>query len=407
MPNERPRLRFIEAIPVQQGDQSFVVLRDPEQLFNEQLAVPVPTFLLMTMFDGNNTLRDIQSAIQREFQQIVPLEMLEGLVQQLDQVFMLDNERSMIRREEVQREFERQPTRPAAHAGMAYPDNPEELTKTLENYFASCGANGGNDRMPRGLVTPHIDLRQGGPCMAAAFQRLKSEDAPDTYVILGVAHHPTPNLYTMTTKDFETPLGTVRTNKEAAARLAEIYGAENLKGEYAHKNEHSIEFQTLFLKHLHGDREFTILPILCGSIEEDLHIEGEGDASMMREEAKRFAGALRQLIEELGPRTCVIAGVDLSHVGRKFGDERGVDDLRAEIVRAADIKMLEAVQSRDPEAFFDHFKPDRNARNVDAVSAVYTLLQALGPGEAELIDYNQYRERETESLVSYASVALY
>ncbi len=70
------------------------------------------------------------------------------------------------------------------------------------------------------------------------------------------------------------------------------------------------------------------------------------------------------------------------------------------------MRMLESVKLRDPEAFFDHFRPDRNARNVDAVTAVYTLLHAIGKGEGELLNYSQYRERETESLVSFASVVL-
>jgi AmmeMemoRadiSam system protein B len=406
MTNERPQLRFIEAIPVQQGEQRFVVLRDPEDLFGDPLAVPLPTFMLMSFFDGQNTVRDVQAAVQREFQQLVPADALEALVRQLDDAFLLENERTKIRREEVRRDFERQATRPAVHAGLAYPGDPEELVQVFDEFFKGCPAGNGDARVPRGLVTPHIDIRQGGPCMAAAFQRLKQPDAPELYIVLGVAHHPTANQFTLTVKDFETPLGLARTDKRAAARLQEIYGAEKLSGEYAHKSEHSIEFQTVFLKYLHRDREFTILPILCGSIDEDLHAEN-GEASQRRDEAKRFAQALRQLVIEMGQRVCVIAGVDLSHVGLKFGDAQAVDDLRAGLIRAADMRMLETLQGRDPEAFFDHFRPDRNARNVDAVAAVYTMLQVIGPGEGELISYDQYREHETGSLVSYASMALY
>ena len=75
--------------------------------------------------------------------------------------------------------------------------------------------------------------------------------------------------------------------------------------------------------------------------------------------------------------------------------------------RSAVLRMLEGVTSRAPEAFFDHVPPDRNARRVDAFAAVYAMLHVLGPGDAELLAYDQYRELETESRVSYASVALY
>ena len=136
-------------------------------------------------------------------------------------------------------------------------------------------------------------------------------------------------------------------------------------------------------------------------------MDGNGAAPRERPEIGEFCDAIRTLIEELDERVCIIAGVDLSHIGKKFHDDRGVDDHRAEMVRAADLGMLEHVCKRDPEAFFDHFRPDFNARNVDAVAAVYTMLHALGPGETELLEYNQYREHETDSMVTYASMALY
>lgn len=408
--NDKPRLRYCDAIPIKQGEDVFVILRDPEELFGQPMAVPLPMFFIMTLFDGLHDLREVQVEINRQFQQLLPMEQLEGLVRELDEFYLLDNERSMIRREDLEREFLRQPVRAAAHAGMAYPDNPEELIAVFDAYFSAPEGppkdRPAPARAPRGLVTPHIDLRQGGPCMAWGFNELKVPEPPELYIILGVAHQPTENLYTLTEKDFETPLGPARTNKQAALRLKELYGAERLSGEYAHKHEHSIEFQTVFLKYLHRNGpDFTILPILCGSLHEEL--ENGGGPPRNRPEVGEFCDALKKLTEEFGPRVCLIAGVDLSHVGKKFGDPQGVDDFRAGLIRAADMRMLEQVKARDPEAFFDHFRPDRNARNVDAVSAVYALLHAIGPGEGELLSYSQYREHETESLVSFASMALY
>lgn len=289
------------------------------------------------------------------------------------------------------------------------------MVAIFDAYFASPeGAHGRPipESHPLGLVTPHIDLRSGGPLMARAFHELRgpapADAAPRLYVILGVAHHPTPNLYTLTTKDFETPLGSARVHQAAAARLAELYGAERLSGEYAHKREHSVEFQAVFLKYLHrGGPAFTILPILCGSLHEELDpTTATGSNPAKREEVRDFTAALRALVEEFGSNVCVIAGVDLSHVGKKFGHGEGVDDFRAGLIRAADLRMLESVAEGDPEKFFDHFRADRNARNVDAVCAVYTLLHALRPLRGELLGYDQYREYETESLVSYASLAL-
>lgn len=254
--------------------------------------------------------------------------------------------------------------------------------------------------------------------MAWAFDRLRCETPPDLYVVLGVAHHPTRNLYTLTDKDFDSPLGPAATDRDAAERLRELYGTERLAGQLAHRREHSIEFQTVFLKYIHRDAgDFKILPLLCGSLHEEL---ADGDRpALERPDVGEFVAALRQLIDEYDGHVCIIAGVDLSHVGRKFGHDYGADTLRQDIVRRADLEMLGHVQNRSPEDFFDHFRRDANARNVDAVAAVYTMLHVLGPGagggsddggtadDAELLKYDQYIEEPTDSMVSFASMALY
>jgi hypothetical protein len=401
------RLRYIEAIPIEDEDgQRLVVLRDPEELFVETLAVPLPTFALMSLFNGQRDARDVQAEVQRNYGQLLPVDRLESLLAQMDEFYLIENERTAARRAALQKEFAAMKTRPAAHAGTAYPEDPAELAALLDRFFERPRAERGKRAAaPRGLVTPHIDIREGGECLAWAFNELDCPEPPELYVILGVAHYPTPNLFTFTNKDFETPLGPARVHAEALARMRELCGAEGPDGEFAHKNEHSVEFQTVFLKHLHRDaHDFKIVPVLCGSIDE-LTANG-GSPPRERDEVGRFIGALRAVVEEFGPRVCVIAGVDLSHVGPKFGMPDPIDDLRAGIVEAADRRMLEAVAAGRAEDFFDHFRPDNNARNVDAVSAVYTMLHALAPASGELLQYAQFREAPTQSMVSYASMAL-
>lgn len=402
----KPRLRYVDVIPIEVEGERIVVLRDPHELSGGEVAIPLPAFMIMSLFDGTRTLRDVQVEIQRQFNQILPVDQIEALVGNLDEQYLLDNDRARDRLADLEREFCELDLRPAAHAGSAYPAEKDELIEEFDKFFASFESEPNGNGVLRGLVTPHIDIRQGGACMARAFDLLRGENPPELYIILGVAHNPAPNLYTLTDKDFDTPLGPARADKAAAARLRELVGADKLDGEYAHKLEHSVEFQTVFLKYIHrDDHDFTILPILCGSIDDGLAESGE--APILIPEVRDFCAALKTLIEETDRRVCVIAGVDLSHVGRKFGDEQGIDDLRADLVRTADLRMLGHVEEGDAEAFFDHFRPDQNARNVDAVSAVYSMLNVIGPGKGELLHYDQYRENETDSMVTYASVALY
>ncbi len=82
----------------------------------------------------------------------------------------------------------------------------------------------------------------------------------------GIAHAGTRQPFTLTAKPFETPLGTVGKDNEFIDGLVSHRGGERLlMGEFAHKREHSIEFQTLFLRYVMADRPIRIVPILCGS----------------------------------------------------------------------------------------------------------------------------------------------
>lgn len=414
---ERPRVRFVEAIPIEQEGEVFVVLRDPTGVCEQQAVVPPATVVVLSLMDGTRTVEEIQTELTRATQAVVPQEDLRGLIGQLDEIYLLDNERARLRHEEIEREYLALPARPAIHAGVSYPEDAQELIDTLDGFSAREMPelhptpplmNGSKlpAQTPRGLVLPHIDFRCGGAAMCNGLRSLRLAEPPDVYVILGVAHHPTQNLYTLSEKDFETPLGTVRADAPAIDILRSHYGADRLRGELAHKHEHSVEFATVLLKYLHRDRkDFTIVPVLCGSLHEEL--ERDEDQPWPPPEVEQFCEALRTMAERLEKRVCIVASVDLSHVGRKFGDEQGVDDFRAGMVRAADLRMLETVGQRDPEAWFDHFREDGNARNVDAVTAIYTQLKVLGGGETHLTCYDQYRELETDSMVTFASLTLY
>jgi len=56
-----PKLRNIDAIPVEMGRQRMVGLRDPTNLTDEVLVVPHSTLFLLRFFDGRHSLLDIQA----------------------------------------------------------------------------------------------------------------------------------------------------------------------------------------------------------------------------------------------------------------------------------------------------------------------------------------------------------
>lgn len=403
-----PAVRFIDAVQIEHQGQPLVLIRDLENLFDETLAVSLPFFLVMSLLDGQRDAEQIQEILrQATGGQVVSAEDIDRIVQELDQFYLLENERTAVRRQQVRAEFSALRVRPPAHAGSAYPADPDDCAHMFDEFFDGLEFCDGERPLPRGLMLPHIDLRIGGRSVAEGLSRLDPKRPPRLYIILGVAHQPAANMFTLTDKDFETPLGVVETDQEAVARLRQLYGAERCAGDYCHKNEHSVEFQAVMLRYLHyANPDFKILPVLCGSLHEALALQG--GSPIEREDVRDFVKALQTIIEEYEGDVCVIASVDLSHVGLKFGDQEGVDELRASMIREADDRMLEQVERQDPEGFFDHFRPDTNARNVDAVTAVYVMLQTLGAAtRVERINYEQWKEDETDSMVTYGSIAVF
>ncbi len=97
----------------------------------------------------------------------------------------------------------------------------------------------------------------------------------------------------------------------------EQHGGEAVSPEdYCHAIEHSIEFQCVFLQHALGP-ELKIVPILCGPLAESLH---HGDAAENNQPVECFLGALGELAEKHRDQLFWVLGIDLAHVGRRYGD---------------------------------------------------------------------------------------
>ncbi len=143
------------------------------------------------------------------------------------------------------------------------------------------------------------------------------------------------NLYALTKKDFDTPLGLVETDRPFVARVASRMSATpagkelNLYAdELAHRQEHSIEFQAVFLQYLlGGKRPFKIVPILVGSFHEFLEQNVSPSASP---EVSALVEAVRTTAAEHGGRVCYVSSGDLAHIGQRFGDPAFLDAARLE-----------------------------------------------------------------------------
>ncbi|HKY07338.1 MAG TPA: hypothetical protein VJQ55_03815, partial [Candidatus Binatia bacterium] len=117
--NNKPKLRPIEAFPVEQAGKTLVYLKDPLNLATPIGISPVGYFLL-THFDGRHSTIDIQEAYAKQFNVLLQSDELKGFVDMLDQHYYLESERFESYRNEVMLEFRGLALRAPAHAGGAY-----------------------------------------------------------------------------------------------------------------------------------------------------------------------------------------------------------------------------------------------------------------------------------------------
>jgi hypothetical protein len=150
---------------------------------------------------------------------VLPREKLEDIIEQLDQHHYLDSARF---RREVLEVFYQAPVREMAHANSCYSSKPEEFTQQTAALFHGAEGPGTPAATPssassiRGIIAPHIDLRFGGPCYAWAYKELAERCDADLFILLGTSHYGMnpQHLFAATTKDYNTPLGPVKTDPE-------------------------------------------------------------------------------------------------------------------------------------------------------------------------------------------------
>ena len=422
---ERPRIRSLELVPLA-GEEGTYALRDPYG-FSKAVALPMGAAMLVTLMNGERTLAELQTEFEKEIGQQMALKEIERLVKQLDEGCFLDSEHFAEHQTAILKAYEELDVRRAAHAGGAYPREEDALRTHLDEMFTHEEGPGllpweGNtagdfavasESRLCGVMSPHVDMQRGGPAFAWAYDRVVAESDAEVFVILGTAHTPLKGFYSVSNKHFDTPLGTVNTDRNFVDRLRDRLTAEEtakdlatiFQDELPHRREHSIEFQALMLQYILGGRkDFEIVPILVGSFHPFvLHHRSPGDSPIVAE----FIAALRETVIGCNKKVCFIAGVDLAHIGKQFGDESLLDDERLKEQWADDHQLLANACDGDPEAWFIHVAAQQDRNRICGLAPTYTMLEAMQPGRGELLKYDQAVAEDRSSCVSFASVAFY
>ena len=392
---EKPRIRFIEAVPYEKDGQRLVILRDSEGISQEALAVSGHVAFMVSLMDGTNTLRDIQAGFMRASGEMVSMEQIEDLVAVLDQNLFLYNDRYMAHMKALYDDYDRLQVRPAYCAGKSYAAGRMDLLSFLEGMFDGCAQEVSRETGDiSGILAPHIDYPRGESVYRRIYPYLKNAPKP-LLVIFGTCHHPTQGLWNISLKDFETPLERV----PVAPKLKElIRGNGFLKRyieEWPHRTEHSIELQLPLIQFMVQD-DFEILPILTGSMHE--YIEGEKDID--NDEVVQLTQNLRSVLDTYGKPYCIIAGADLAHIGAQFGDRYALDAVTMERSRKKDEMLLGHIRNVDAGGFFEEIREEGDRRRICGLTPIFFQLKLLEGSRAEIVDYDQWTDGH--SSVSFA-----
>ncbi len=395
-----PARNDLELFPVQHDGRQYILIRDHLGLVQEGKAIALPLYQILALLNGTNTVRDLQTAFMRQQGGVlVETDEIKGLIAHLDESFLLDSERFREAKERIVADFVSKKVRPCSHRGGAYPEHPLELKKRLDEIMAGQPPVPEPEGNVKAIVAPHIDLAAGYKVYSSAYQMLKSVK-PARVVVLGIGHQMAEDMFSLTDKGFDTPLGVVKSDPDPMRELQSAGGDIIAGNDFAHRSEHSIEFQAVFLRHLLIEDSFTMVPILCGSLPATLP---EYSRAAYLDMAGPFLEKLRLIIDDPENETILVAGVDFSHIGPKFGHEMPAMHLQRQS-ETHDRNLLKHLSELDADGFWEESRAVKDQYNVCGFSALACLLEVLPPCKGKVLDYEFWNEEATRSAVSFAAV---
>jgi AmmeMemoRadiSam system protein B len=398
---ERPRLRPGLAAAQDRSDPRYILVWDEWRLSSRIQRLNLLEFACMQLLDGQRTLGDIQAEAMRFIGgQFLALEQFTSLIDRLDEALFLESPRF--------RQCVTGPVREPSCLGC-YAAEPDALRRQLRQLFTdSQGPGLPREQKPDGRlragILPHIDYPRGGVTFAWGYKEIFEHSNAALFVIIGTSHHSSER-FTLTRKDFKTPLGIVPTDQTYIDRLVAHYGDGLFKDELAHLPEHSIELEAVFLQYLYENRRpIRIVPLVVGSFQDAVR---SGVPPRVQTDIGRFIEALRRTEAETGEPICYIISGDLAHLGPKFGDAHPVTEPQLQHCRDQDQMLLSYTEAVDPCGYFRVIVDEGDCRRICGLPPTYTVLEAIRPRSGRLLHYDQYVHPLGHESVSFASVAFY
>lgn len=268
--------------------------------------------------------------------------------------------------------------RPSALAGTWYPGTRDALEKSVQGFLSKVKTPSPNGTL-KAIIVPHAGHRYSGPVAAHAYKLLQ-ERKFRRVILVGPSHRVAFSGVSVNLQaGYETPLGVVPVDQEAARKIMEADPAIRWIKK-AHVIEHSLEIQLPFLQTVL--RDVQIVPILMG--QQDLKT------------CSLLANSLVQVLGD-GKGTLLLASSDLSHF-HPYSQAKTLDE-----------KFIEHVQKLDPQGLAKDLSMKRcEACGGGPVIAVLMAAQKLGADRAEILRYANSGDvtGDHSRVVGYVAAAL-
>lgn len=400
MSDALPRLRFnLDFMPSPDPARPGLIIRDPYHYTDATLIVPPPLVEVLECFDGQQSTLDLRSELVRITGEIQVGDLEKHLFDSLNEAGFLDNDRYRALKAQREAEFANEETREPVFAGAAYPDEPEALSNVLTRRIG-CSEGAATTIA---IAAPHASPDGGWDTYRAAYQALPSREQADekTFVILGTSHYGAPDRFGLTRKQFLTPFGAAQTDAGLVNELKTAAPDAIRMEDYCHAVEHSIEFQIVFLQHLYGP-DVRVLPILCGPFVKSIY---EGGLPENNDAVARFFEALGNLAVRESHRLFWVLGVDMAHIGQRYGDPRRATANLGEMlaIEQRDRQRIQCINNGDIEGYWSLVQNGHDDLKWCGASPIYTFMKAMPGLRSQLLDYHQW-QIDPASVVTFGAL---
>jgi MEMO1 family protein len=397
-----PKLRLtLDFLPSPSEEHPGLFIRDPYRYSDAMLIIPPVLVECLQCFDGRQTELDLRAVLVKLTNSLDVSAIGQHLITTLANAGFLEDETFARMRQERKSEFAASPVREPAHAGSAYPAEIDELRGTMGRYMSG-GSGASYDGNLVAIAAPHVSPEGGWQSYRSAYRVVKPEHRERTCVILATSHYGDSERFGLTRKNFATPFGEAVSDRRLVDWLAERGGPAVDMEDYCFSFEHTVEFQVVFLQHVLGP-DVKILPILCGPFGRSLYQGGNPEDT---DGVRQFFDALGELHDREDGRLLWVLGVDMAHMGARYGDEFEAiaNEGRMAEVAVRDRARMDRINAGDADGFWDLVRENRDDLKWCGSAPFYTFLKSIPNLRGELLEYEQWNIDE-QSVVSFAGMA--